>query len=287
MPENGGGGREKTSALQAMKRAGEKIAVLTCYDYPTAVWQEEAGMDVIFVADSVGTNLLGYGDEREVTMDDMIHHLKAVRRGVKHTYLLADMPFGSCETPAAAVENALRFIDLGADGVKLEGYKVEAVSALAKRDIDTWAHLGLNPQIHDGRRLKARTAPAAARLAKRAWSLQEAGASFIVLELIPEEVGTLVTRRLTIPTIGIAAGRFTDGQVLVVTDVLGMGDREFRHVARYAEFSAVGKEALKRYVADVRLGTFPSEGQVQHLSAQEQASLEAEEGGGAFAGGPK
>ncbi|MEC7842084.1 MAG: 3-methyl-2-oxobutanoate hydroxymethyltransferase [Candidatus Latescibacterota bacterium] len=277
MPDSGrGGGRgEKTIALQAMKGAGEKIAVLTCYDYPTAVWQEEAGVDVIFVADSVGTNMLGYGDEREVTMEDMIHHLKAVRRGVKHTYLLADMPFGSCDTPDAAVENALRFVDLGADGVKLEGYKVEAFEALALRGVDTWAHLGLNPQIHHKRRLKARTALAAARVVKRARSLQEAGASFLVLELIPEEVGDLVTRRLTIPTIGIAAGRLTDGQVLVVTDVLGMGDREFRHVTRYTDFSVDGREALRRYVADVREGRFPGERHVGHLSAEERASLES------------
>jgi 3-methyl-2-oxobutanoate hydroxymethyltransferase len=250
-----------------MKGAGEKIAVLTCYDYPTAIWQEEAGVDVIFVADSVGTNILGYEDEREVTMQDMIHHLKAVRRGVKHTYLLADMPFGSCDTPDAAVENALRFVDLGADAVKLEGYKVKAFEALAERGIDTWAHLGLNPQIHDGRRLKAKTATTAVRLVKRAQAL-------------PEEVGDLVTRRLTIPTIGIAAGRLTDGQVLVVADVLGMGDRKFRHVARYAEFNTAGRQALTQYVADVRAGRFPGEGQVQHLSAQERASLEAEEEAG-------
>jgi len=275
-PGGGGGGAERTSTLQAMKGAGEKIAVLTCYDYPTAVWQEEAGVDVIFVADSVGTNILGYEDEREVTMQDMIHHLKAVRRGVKHTYLLADMPFGSCDTPDAAVENALRFVDLGADAVKLEGYKVEAFEALAERGIDTWAHLGLNPQIHDGRRLKAKTATTAVRLVKRAQALQQAGAGVLVLELIPEEVGDLVTRRLTIPTIGIAAGRLTDGQVLVVADVLGMGDRKFRHVARYAEFNTAGRQALTQYVADVRAGRFPGEGQVQHLSAQERASLEAE-----------
>lgn len=282
MPERGsGGGGEKTAALQAMKAAGEKIAVLTCYDYPTAVWQEEAGVDVIFAADSVGTNMLGYGDEREVTMEDMTHHLKAVRRGVKHTYLLADMPFGSSDTPDAAVENALRFVSLGADGVKLEGYKVEVVEALARRGIDTWAHLGLNPQIHDQRRLQARTATAAARLVEKAQALQNAGASFLVLELIPEEVGGLVTRRLTIPTIGIAAGRFTDGQVLVVTDVLGVGDREFRHVARYAEFSAAGREALRQYVADVREGRFPGERHVRHLSAEELARLEVGEENGA------
>ena len=151
----------------------------------------------------------------------------------------------------------------------------EAVEALALRGVDTWAHLGLNPQIHHKRRLKARTALAAARVVKRARSLQEAGASFLVLELIPEEVGNLVTRRLTIPTIGIAAGRLTDGQVLVVTDVLGMGDREFRHVTRYTDFSVDGREALRRYVADVREGRFPDERHVGHLSAEERASLES------------
>ena len=191
-------------------------------------------------------------------MEDMIHHLKAVRRGVKHTYLLADMPFGSCDTPDAAVENALRFVDLGADGVKLEGYKVEAFEALALRGVDTWAHLGLNPQIHHKRRLQARTAPAAARLVKRARSLQEAGASFLVLELIPEEVGDLVTRRLTIPTIGIAAGRYTDGQVLVVTDALGIHDFGSRHVKRFAEIGPQDAAGVSLYVQEVRQRRFPT-----------------------------
>ena len=177
----------KSAALQAKKGRGEPIVVLTCYDSPTAAWQEEAGVDVVFCADSVGTNLLGYDDERQVTMDDMIHHLKAVRRGLRgEAYLLADLPYGSSDHPPEAVDNSLRFTALGADGVKLEGFKPDVVAALAARDIEVWSHLGLNPQIHEAKRIKARTARAAARLVERSLRLEEAGASFLVLELIPK-----------------------------------------------------------------------------------------------------
>ena len=269
------GQTKKTAAsLQAMKRAGEKIAMLTCYDYPTALWQEDAGVDVIFVGDSVGTNMLGYDHEREVTMDDMIHHLKAVRRGVVRAYLLADLPYESCRTPDVALENALRFVSLGADGVKLEGFRMDVVKALVARGIDTWAHLGLNPQIHDRKGLKARTAAAAVELVENSLALQEAGAGFLVLEMIPEEVAGTVTKRLTIPTIGIGAGRFTDGQVLIVADVLGANDLDLKHVAQYDDFTARGKKALSRYVADVRRGRFPDRQQVRHLAAKELEQLE-------------
>ena len=258
---------KKTAAtLQGMKEAGAKITVLTCYDYPTALWQEEAGVDVIFAADSVGTNVLGYDHEREVTMDDMIHHLKAVRRGVGQAYLLADLPYGSCDTPDEALENALRFVSLGADGVKLEGFKVEVVKTLAERGIDTWAHLGLNPQIHEKKRLQARTVEDAAALFESALALEEAGARFLVLELIPEELGQLVTEGLTIPTIGIGAGRFTSGQVLVVPDLLGVNEMDFRHIAKYADFKARGTAAIQRYVDDVRSGDFPGEQDVWQFS---------------------
>ena len=146
--------------------------MLTCYDYPTALWEEEAGVDVVFVGDSVGTNVLGYASETEVTMDDMAHHLKAVRRGVREAYLLADLPFGSADTPGRAVENGLRLASLGADGVKLEGFKQEAVRALRAEGLDVWGHLGLTPPVPEGERaLQAKTAESAAELA-----LAESGA---------------------------------------------------------------------------------------------------------------
>ncbi|MFH1571057.1 MAG: 3-methyl-2-oxobutanoate hydroxymethyltransferase [Gemmatimonadota bacterium] len=260
--------------LRDRKTAGEKLAVLTCYDYPSATWQEAAGVDVIFVGDSVGTNVLGYGSEREVTMDDMLHHLKAVRRGVQEAYLLADLPYGTCDTPAGTLENALRFASLGADGVKLEGFRPDLVEALAGRHIGAWGHLGYTPQHHPRAGLQARTAAAGAELMEQCAGLERAGASAIVLELVPEEVAEAITARLAIPTIGIGAGRGCDGQVLVVSDLLGINRQELRHLTRYEDFQARGRAALTRWVDDVRAGRFPGAEHTRHLSAAELEAFE-------------
>ena len=257
--------------LRQMKPKGEPIVVLTCYDYPSSLWMEEAGVDVIFCADSVGTNVLGYDDERQVTIDDMVHHLKAVRRGTKDAYLLADLPFGSCDSPDQALDNALRFVSLGADGVKLEGHKPDVVERLVARGLDVWGHLGLNPQLHERKGLKARTARGAARLLTRAKELEAAGASFLVLELIPEYVGRVVSEALTIPTIGIAAGRYTDGQVLVATDMLGVHHFDLRHVERFADLRSVGLEGVRRYTDAVRGRRFPDKAHVRDFRDPEQA----------------
>ena len=261
--------------LLAMKDRGEKITMLTCYDYPTALWQEAAGVKVIFVGDSVGRNVLGYESEREVTMDDMLHHLKAVRRGVQDAYLLADMPFGSYDTPQAALDNALRFVSLGADGVKLEGAREDVVVALAERGLDVCGHLGLTPQIHERMRLQARTADAAIRVLRDALAMERAGAGLLVLELVPEEVGRLITERLTIPTIGIGAGAFTDGQVLVVNDLLGFIAYNLRHLTQYEDLNGRSRGALAHWVQDVEAGAFPGEGHARHLAEDEMAELEA------------
>ena len=256
--------------LQARKERGEPIVMLTCYDYPTAQWQEAAGVDIVFCADSLGTNLLGYADEREVTME-------AVRRGLTGTgaYLLADLPYGSCETPEAALGNALRFRALGADGVKFEGFKPEVVRRLRERGIDVCCHLGLNPQLHESKRVQARTSSAAATLLEESLALEAAGAQLLVLEAIPERVARAVSRRLRIPTIGIAAGRHTDGQVLVVTDLLGMHDLELRHARRYAELRRDVTEAMRRFVDDVRARRFPADEHVWRMKAEEAAAFDA------------
>ncbi|MEE2656986.1 MAG: 3-methyl-2-oxobutanoate hydroxymethyltransferase [Candidatus Latescibacterota bacterium] len=267
--------RVRSQDLNARKQQGIAIVVLTCYDYPTALWQDEVGVDVIFCADSVGTNLLGYQSEKEVTIDDMVHHLKAVRRGVKRSYLLADLPYGSCDTVEDAMGNSLRFLSLGADGVKLEGFKPEVVCALRERKIDVWCHLGLNPQIHREKRLKAKTAQPAVTLIEQSEQLQRAGASFLVLEAIPEEVGQIISRRLRIPTIGIAAGRHTDGQVLVVTDLFGVHDLDLRHANSLACFRREGVRAIAQYAEDVRSRRFPGEANVFHMKAEELESLQA------------
>ena len=262
------------STLREKKSRGEKIVVLTCYDFPTATWEEEAGVDVIFVGDSVGTNILGYDSEHEVTMDDMIHHLKAVVRGVGEAYLLIDLPFQSYRTPAQGLENALRLRSLGAQGIKLEGMVPEVVRALSDRGIDVWAHLGLNPQQHKKKRYQAKTAARAQRLIEEARSLEEAGSCALVLELVPEEVGRAVTEQLSIPTIGIGAGRFTDGQVLVVADLLGMSEMALHHAVRYAETRHNAIEAIHRYALEVRNGGFPGAEHVRHLDEEEQRTFE-------------
>lgn len=261
---------KKTSRyLRDRKAQGRRITMLTCYDYPTALWEDEAGVDVIFVGDSVGTNVLGYESEKQVTLADIVHHLKATRRGVSTAYLLADLPYGTYDDTTTALRNARALLDAGADGVKLEGYKPEIISHLVDHGVEVCAHLGLNPQIHEKKALQAKDADTASQLLDESLALQEAGAFMMVYELIPEEVARVATERLAIVTIGIGAGRFTDGQVLIVSDMLGANAFELRHSHRYEEFRARGIEAIKKYAEDVENGRFPLPTNVRHLPEAE------------------
>lgn len=265
---------KKTSRyLRDKKARGERIAMLTCYDYPTALWEEEAGVDVMLVGDSVGTNVLGYERVREVTLDDITHHVKATARGACTAYVLADLPYGTYDKNADALENARVLRDAGADGVKLEGFRPEIISHLTDHGVDVCAHLGLNPQIHERHALQAKAADAALRLVDESVALEAAGAFMIVYELIPEEVAREATRRLAIPTIGIGAGRFTDGQVLVVLDALGANAFELRHVRRYEALRERAVQAVRQYVEDVRKGAFPDAANVRHLPEAEAAAF--------------
>ena len=196
--------------LQAKKQQ-QPITVLTCYDYPTACLQDEAGVDIVFVGDSVGTNVLGYKSETEVTMADMRHHLKAVRRGVTDAYLLVDMPYAADRDAEQAVTNAKCFLADGADGVKLEGgiEKVPIVTALTEQGIEVCAHIGHNPQIHGTKAAThGKTFAKAKRLIEAASALADAGAKLIVLEKITEEVSQIITETVDIPTIGIGGRTF-------------------------------------------------------------------------------
>jgi 3-methyl-2-oxobutanoate hydroxymethyltransferase len=265
---------KKTSRyLRDKKARGERIAMLTCYDCPTALWEEEAGVDVVLVGDSVGTNVLGYESVREVTLSDMVHHVKATRRGVRTAYLLADLPYRTYEDGAAALASARALREAGADGVKLEGFRPEIVAHLVAHGVEVCAHLGLNPQIHEKATLQAKQADTALQLVNESAALEAAGAFMIVYELIPEEVAREATRRLGIPTIGIGAGRFTDGQVLVVQDALGVNAFELRHSHRYEAFRERGVQAVRQYVEDVRNGAFPEAGNVRNLPRAEAAEL--------------
>ena len=235
--------------LHAKKQ--QPITVLTCYDYPTACMQDDACIDIVFVGDSVGTNILGYKSEKEVTMADMLHHLKAVRRGVTDAYLLVDMPYASDCNVKQAVANANLFLDAGADGVKLEGgtEKVPIVTALSEQGIEVCAHIGHNPQIHGTKAAThGKTFAKAKELIQTATALADAGAKLIVLEKITEEISQIITDTLNIPTIGIGAGRFCDGQVLVINDILGIGT-PFKHAKRYQDYNQLTLEAISQLQA--------------------------------------
>ncbi len=261
---------KKTSTyLRDKKRNKHPITMLTCYDYPMARWQDEANVDVIFVGDSVGTNVLGYESERDVTLADIRHHLRAVRRGLRTAYLLADLPYRTYNDPADALRNARARLEDGADGVKLEGHKPEVISHLVTHGIEVCAHLGLNPQIHKKKGLQARSATAAVKLLSQSVAVQQAGSFMLVYELVPEEVAAEISKRLYIPTIGIGAGRFTDGQVLIALDMLGTNTFELRHSRKFEEFARRGTRAIRKYVDEVVAGHFPGPENVRHLSKTE------------------
>ena len=197
--------KKNSEYLLTKKQTQQKIVALTCYDYPTALLEEQAGVDILFVGDSVGTNILGYQDETEVTMEDIVHHLKAVRRGVSQSYILADLPYGSYETPQQALDNARILLSHGADGVKLEGVREEVVKYLIKHNVEVSGHLGLLPQTHQKKVVQGKKFEQAKELIQGAATLEQLGIFMLVLELIPEELGQIITQNSGIPTIGSAA----------------------------------------------------------------------------------
>ena len=268
--------KKNIAYLHTKKREGQPITVLTCYDYPTACLQDDAGIDIVFVGDSVGTNILGYKSETEVTMADMLHHLRAVRRGVTDAYLLVDMPYAADRDVKQAVTNAKLFLSDGADGVKLEGgiEKVPIVTALTEQDIEICAHIGHNPQIHGSKAAThGKTFAKAKRLIEASAALADAGAKLIVLEKITEEVGQIITETVDIPTIGIGAGRYCDGQVLVINDVLGIGPL-FKHARRYQDYDHLTFEAILQYIYDVENGEFPRDDNVVHIAPDKLARVQ-------------
>ncbi len=239
--------------------------VLTAYDTPMAEFVDQAGVDEVLVGDSLGMAVLGYSSTRFVTMDEMMHHVKAVRRGVKRALLVADMPYRSYRTPAIAYRNATRFVkEGGCEAVKLEGGReiLPVIRFLRKKRIPVQGHLGLLPQsVLPGRpfRLQAKDLHSARRLIEDASFLEKEGAFSVVLESIPREVARIVTKRLRIPTIGIGAGPDCDGQVLVVNDLLGLFTKfKPRFVKSYALLAPKIERAVRNYRQDVLKGRFPS-----------------------------
>jgi len=274
---------EKVSApsLKASKQRGERLVCLTAYDFPTARIVDEAGIDIILVGDSLGNVVLGYGNTVPVTLDEILIHLKAVRRAVQRALLVADMPYGSFHTGADdAVRNALRLVkEGGAEAVKLEGghKRVQLVKRLVDEEIAVMGHIGLTPQSINklgAYRVQGKTAAAARQLLDDARALEDAGAFAIVLEVVPREIATLITESISIPTIGIGAGAGCDIQVLVLHDMLGLSFGKLaRFVRPYANLHEVMTEAVTRYADDVRSGTYPSEDESYALPADAAEEL--------------
>jgi 3-methyl-2-oxobutanoate hydroxymethyltransferase len=259
--------RVTAPAVVALKRKGEPITVVTAYDFPTARLADQAGVEILLVGDSVGTVLLGYDSTLPVTMDDMLHHTKAVARARTSAMVVGDMPFMSYQvSPEQAVTNAGRLVqEGGADAVKLEGGArvVEAARRIVEAGIPVMGHLGLTPQsvlAFGGYKVQARGEADQERLIADARALEAAGCFAIVLEGIPAKLGGVVSRELHVPTIGIGAGVHCDGQVLVSHDLMGLfHGRTPKFVRRYAEVGDVMRDAYARYVADVKERRFPSD----------------------------
>jgi len=260
---------EKKSILdfQKMRKEGKKITWLTAYDYPTAQFEEWAGIDMILVGDSMGMCVYGYSGTIPVTMDQCIVHTEAVRRGAPNTFVMGDMPFLSYQiTPDDAVRNAGRFYkEAGADAVKLEGGRrvVKMIKAITDAGMVVCGHIGLTPQSSGqlgGHKAQGRTAESAYELIKDARAVQEAGASLLLLEAVPPGVGRLITEDLSIPVYGIGAGPYVDGQLLIVSDMLGFFQAFTpKFVKKYANLAEQTINAMKEYISDVKQAKFPEE----------------------------
>jgi len=268
-------------ARKATRQRGEPLVMVTAYDAPGARTADAAGVDVLLVGDSVAMVVLGHDDTMSVTVEELAHHTRAVRRASPQALVVADLPWLSYHlTPEDTVRNAAVLIRAGAQAVKLEGGTKRAamVAALVDAEIPVMGHVGLTPQsMHamGGFRVQARTAGAARALVEDALAVEAAGAFAVVVEGVPEEVGRLVTDALEVPTIGIGAGLWCDGQVLVYHDVLGLEDRVVpTFVRRYAELRRAGVEALTAFAADVRAGRFPTAAESYHLDPDQAKVLE-------------
>jgi 3-methyl-2-oxobutanoate hydroxymethyltransferase len=275
-----------TQTLRAHKQNGELISMLTAYDYPTALAIDQAGIDAILVGDSLGMVVLGYSNTLPVTMEDMLHHCKAVARGAQFSLLIGDMPFMSYQVSIPeAVRNAGRFLqEAGMDAIKLEGgrERLETIRAIQSAGIPVMGHLGLTPQsvnLLGGFRPQGREATAAQRLLEDALLLQGAGCFSIVLESLPARLARLISDRLEIPTIGIGAGAGCDGQVLVTHDLLGLFERFTpRFVKKYADLHAEMTRAFTAYRLDVEEQAFPAaEHTIEMPDSEWQALLDAVE----------
>lgn len=269
--------------LLERKRQGEKITMLTAYDYPVAKAVDSAGVDIVLVGDSLGMVVLGYETTAPVTMEEMLHHAKAVRRGVSRAFLVGDMPLCSLNTSVAdAVRNAQRFVqEAGCEAVKVEwkpGIE-ETARAIIGAGIPVMGHVGLTPQTassEGGFGMRGKDAASARRIVSQALALEQAGCFAMVLECVPDLVAKEITQRLRAPTIGIGSGPFCDGQVVVTYDLIGLFDRFTpRFVKRYADLAATIRQATAAYVHDVKAGRFPGKEHTTTMTREESARFQA------------
>jgi 3-methyl-2-oxobutanoate hydroxymethyltransferase len=270
------------ATLSEKKSRREPITCLTAYDYATARLVDEAGIDIILVGDSLAQVVLGYDSTLPVTMEEMLHHTRAVRRAVKRAFLVADMPYASYHVNSdEAVRNAARFVKYGgAEAVKLEGgeKRIEIVNRLVDAEVPVMGHIGLTPQSVNamgGYKVQGKTLKAVEQLMRDAVALDAAGVCSLVLEGIPREVAAMITAEVSTPTIGIGAGPECDGQVLVINDLIGMTfTQPAKFVRRYADVGTVIGEAIQAFKSDVAAGTYPSDAESYHLPKETLASLE-------------
>jgi 3-methyl-2-oxobutanoate hydroxymethyltransferase len=266
--------QRKASAVTSPENS-KKIVCLTAYDYPTARLLDEAGVDVILVGDSVAMVALGYDSTLPVTLDEMLHHARAVRRGTKRALLVADMPFGSYHSETTeSLRNAVRFVkEASVEAVKVEGgeRRLELIARLTEAEIPVMGHVGLTPQSVNalgGYRVQGKTTDSAEQLLRDARAVEAAGAFAVVLEAVPRELAAQITRELRIPTIGIGAGPDCDGQILVVHDLLGLTfDQTPKFARRYANVGEAIANAVRGYCEDVRKGNFPSDSESYHAGS--------------------
>ncbi len=263
---------QRKAFAAASTENSKKIVCLTAYDYPTARLLDEAGVDVILVGDSLAMVVLGHDSTLPVTIDEMLHHTRAVRRGTKRALVVADMPFGSYHSDTAeSLRNAVRFVkEAGAEAVKVEGgeRRLELIARLTEAEIPVMGHIGLTPQSVNalgGYRVQGKTVDSAEQLLRDARAVEAAGAFAVVLEAVPRELASQITRELRIPTIGIGAGPDCDGQILVVHDLLGLTFEQTPKFARkYANVGEIISRAVREYAADVRSGNFPTDNESYH-----------------------
>jgi 3-methyl-2-oxobutanoate hydroxymethyltransferase len=269
-------------SLREKKRRRQPITALTAYDYATAHLVDQSGIDVILVGDSLAMVVLGHDSTLAVTVDEMLHHTRAVRRAVHRAVVIADMPYGSYHaTVAAGVANALRFVkEAGAEAVKIEGgrSRLELAERLVDAEIPVIGHLGLTPQSLNrmgGYSVQGKTMAAIEELTRDAVALEQAGASMIVLEGMPREVARQITAEVSVPTIGIGAGPDCDGQILVFHDLVNLSfSRPAKFVRQYGDAAALFRSALEGYRNDVEARAYPSENESYHLAQEERRALE-------------